>query len=56
MEFTAVMEAVEEAWFAFYDALECNGFSKEDINTFEKALSDKDVFNAVDDCAMEAVG
>lgn len=54
MEYTQITEAVEEAWFAFYDSLEASGFTKEQISSFEKKLDAKDVYNAVDDCAMEA--
>ena len=56
MEYVQVTEAIEEAWFAFYDSLEVSGFTKEQINDFEKLLSDKDVYNAVEDCAVECVG
>lgn len=55
MKHAKVMEAVEQAWFSFYDELYINGLSREEISHFKKALSDKDVYNAVDDCALEAV-
>jgi hypothetical protein len=55
MGYKEVTEAVEEAWFAFYDSLEVSGFTKEQVSKFEKQLDMKDVYNDVDDCAMEAI-
>jgi hypothetical protein len=55
MDFTQAMTAVEEAWFTFYDTLESKGFTKEQVIKFEKQLDYKDVYNAVDQCAMESI-
>lgn len=55
MEYVQITESVEEAWFAFYASLEASGFTKDQISKFEKQLDMKDVYNDVDDCAMESV-
>lgn len=55
MEYTTVISAVEDAWGGFYYKLSERGFTDKQIEEFEKQLNYKDVYNDVDDCAMEAV-
>lgn len=55
MEYTQVLEAIEDAWFAFYRELELNGFTSQQVKAFKTNLDRKDVYNAVDQCAVEAV-
>lgn len=53
MQYSEVITAVEEAWFKFHAELSYRGFTDSQINKFESMLDTKDVYNAVDDVALE---
>lgn len=55
MDYEKVMDAVTDGWMAFNDVLVKSGFTDEQLSRFKKQLNYKDVYSAVDQCAVEAV-
>lgn len=54
MQYTEVIAAVEDAWEKFTDELVARGFTGVQVERFETLLDRKDVYSAVDQCAVEA--
>lgn len=55
MTYQKVSMIVDAAWKEFYKTLGAKGFTEKEVKEFAKQLNYKDVFSAVEDCAMESV-
>lgn len=55
MTYQKVSRIIDAAWKEFYKTLGSKGFTDKEVKEFAKQLNYKDVFSAVEDCAMESV-